>query len=106
MMSLQLRIKNQELIEQYFIYGRKINAEGCSCMYLSQRYFGISKVIRAQFNYLIILKLREKKDCKLILSDRSVSFDVDNFMEVYNEATHDEMNFLRIDMTTRNDNKV
>jgi spermidine synthase len=35
-----------EKIEDYFIYDRKV-AGGCSCLYLSQRYYAIPKIIRA-----------------------------------------------------------
>jgi hypothetical protein len=48
--------KNQEKISEYFLYGRKINNNlGCSCIYISQRYFGIPTTVRAQLNYMILL---------------------------------------------------
>jgi hypothetical protein len=99
--------KNQKIIEDYFIYGRKINnGIGCSCLYLSQRYFAIPKVIRAQFSYLIILKIREKNDISAILRDCSVGLDKDEFMEAYEYCTKEEMNFMKLDLTQRDDNKI
>lgn len=99
--------KNQKKIEDYFIYGRKINnLVGCTCIYISQRYFAIPKTIRAQFNYLILLKIREKKDVKLILAEISTGLDMNDFMDIYNDATKEPLNFLKVDCTTSDNDKL
>ena len=99
--------RKQEKIENYYIYGRKINGGiGCSCIYLSQKYFTIPKIIRAQLNYIILLRIREKKDFRLLLSDCSLGMELDELEHLYKDATNQEMSFLKIDLTTRDDNKM
>ena len=70
--------KNQEKISDYFLYGRKINNNlGCSCIYISQRYFGIPQIVRGQLNYMILLKVRGFRDLKLILRDANLGIEVE-----------------------------
>ena len=99
--------RKQEKIENYYIYGRKINGGvGCSCIYLSQKYFTIPKIIRAQLSYVILLRIREKKDFRLLLSDCSLGLELDELESIYKNATKNEMDFLKIDLTTRDENKM
>ena len=99
--------KNQEKISEYFLYGRKINNNlGCSCIYISQRYFGIPTTVRAQFNYMILLKIRGFRDLKLILKDANLGIEVEELEAIYNDATKNNLDFLKISCVEKDINKL
>jgi hypothetical protein len=99
--------KNQEKISDYFIFGRKAyGGVGISCMYLSQKYFAIPTIIREQLNYIILLKIRGDRNLKLILKDCNIGLDMDDFNEIYRDATQTEFSFLKIGIANRDDDKV
>jgi hypothetical protein len=101
----QVAEKNQRMIEEYFLRGRKV-AAGVSCIYLSQNFFGIPTLIRRQFNYVIILKLSGAKDLKQIIQNYSLGLDANEIVKLYKDATKDKFNFLKIDCETRSINKT
>lgn len=92
--------KDQSLIEDLFIRGRKKN---CSIIYLTQSYFTTPKDIRLQCNYFIIYQIRDKREVNDILSNICIDLEKDKFIKYYNEATKKEYNFLMID--TKNKDK-
>ena len=99
--------KKQEKIENYYIYGRKINGGvGCSCIYLSQKYYGTPKIIRGQLSYVILLRIREKPDFRRLLRDCGIPLELDELESIYKDATQDELDFLKIDLSTRDDNRM
>jgi Poxvirus A32 protein len=99
-------MRNQEKIENYFIYGRKINdGKGASLIYISQKYYSIPKIIRAQMNYLILLKIGENKDIKLILRDNSLDLSASELYNIYRDATSIPLSFLKIDRGANDDNR-
>lgn len=89
--------KEQEPISQFFIRGRKI-AGGISCVYISQSYFHIPKVIRSNLNYLILKKLSSARDLNLIMSEYSLGVEQKKLSELYKDATRDRLHFLLIDI--------
>jgi Cdc6-like AAA superfamily ATPase len=89
--------KNQKIIEDFFIRGRKI-AGGISCCYLTQSFYKTPKIIRLQCNYVIIKKLSSTKDLNLILSEYSLGLTKDQLMSMYKEAVSEKNSFLLIDM--------
>jgi hypothetical protein len=101
----QVAEKNQQKICEYFLRGRKV-AGGVSCVYLSQNFYGIPTLIRRQFNYVIILKLSGAKDMKSIITNYSLSLDANKIVELYKNATKVKFDFLKIDVCTRDDNKI
>jgi hypothetical protein len=99
--------KDQNKIADYFIYSRKAyGGVGICCMYLSQNYFSIPKVVRGQLTYIILLKIRSQKDLRLILSDCNIGIPIDEFEEIFKDAIRDDLSFLKIDIANRDDNKV
>ena len=103
----QMAVKDQSKISNYFLYGRKINGGiGCSTIYISQKYFKIPTDIRGQLNYLILLKIRGNKDISNIISDCNVGIDKERFKEIFDDATKDDMDFMKIDIQNRDDNKM
>ena len=95
-------MKNQSTIVDYFIYGRKKNI---TSFYLSQSYYGIPKAIRAQFSYLLIVKVSQKRDLNLILSDSGGLIEKDELRRLYDDATKEKFNFLKINLNTSDMNK-
>ena len=85
----QIIEKNQGTIINYFVYGRKFNI---TVFYLSQNYYSVPKVIRSNFNYLLIVKVNSKRDLNLILRD-SGSIEIDKLKEIYDDATKVNFNF-------------
>ena len=96
--------KEQNLIKEYYIRGRKMN-KGVSICYLSQSFFKIPKIIRLQCNYLILLKLGSKRDLNLILSDYGLGVERDELMAIYKDATQIPFNFLKVSTDERLDNR-
>jgi len=101
----QVAEKNQQIIEEYFLRGRKV-AGGCTCVYLSQNFFGIPTLIRRQFNYVIILKLSGAKDMKSIIQNYSLGLDANEIVKLYKDATKEKFNFLKIAVNERDSNKI
>jgi len=96
--------KEQKLISEYFIRGRKIG-KGVSMCYLSQSFFRIPKIIRLQCNYVILLKLGSKRDLSMILNDYGLGINKEELMSLYKNATQIPFDFLKIATNERNDNK-
>jgi hypothetical protein len=83
-------------IGEYFIRSRKFNI---SCVYLSQSYFAIPKIIRQQANYIVLKKIGSLKDLKLIIREFSLDLDLDSLIALYNRITaNDVLDFLMIDL--------
>ena len=99
--------KDQSKIADYFIYGRKAyGGNGICCMYLSQNYFSIPKIVRGQLTYIIMLKIRGNRDLKMILDDNNIGLDIEDLNAIYKDATKEEFSFLKIDIANRDDDKV
>jgi hypothetical protein len=96
--------KEQNIIKEYFIRGRKIG-KGVSMAYLAQSFFKIPKLIRLQTNYLILLKLSSKRDLNLILADYGLGIEKDELMAIYKDATQIPFNFLKVSTDERDDNR-
>lgn len=95
--------KKQAEIADYFIRGRKVGGS-ISCMYLSQSYFKVPKIIRIQCNYMFLKKLSSMRDLRLILSEFSL-LDASSAKEalslltdMYKYATDNFTSFLMIDI--------
>ena len=97
--------KDQSLIAEFFIRGRKVTKYGLTMVYLSQSYFKIPKTVRLQLSYLVILKLSSDRDLNLILSENSLGVDKEELKAVYKEATRKQFDFLKIDINNGDDNR-
>ena len=91
--------KNQRKIVDYFIRGRKIG-QGITCFYLSQSYYQVPKTIRAQLSYIWLVKIGQKRDLNLILADSGGLVDKKTLMHLYEDATQQKFNFLKINLDT------
>ena len=100
----QVNEKNQEIIKEYCIRGRKIG-KGITVCYLSQSFFKIPKIVRLQFSHLILLKLSSNRDLNLILSDYSLGLNRDELAMIYKDATRNKFDFLKVAVDEPNNNK-
>jgi hypothetical protein len=98
--------KNQSKIDNYFLYGRKINGHGCSCIYISQKYYGIPKIVRAQATNIILLKIRGNVDFTNICRDVNIGLDTKELKKFYKIATAEFPNFFKITCNENDDNKI
>lgn len=94
--------KDQSKISEYFLRGRK---HGVSLIYLSQSYYQIPKMIRLNSNYLVILKLGQKRNLNMILSELSLGVTKDQLIKIYNFATRDKFDVLLVDLDQADINK-
>lgn len=94
--------KDQSKISEYFIRGRKL---GVTCIYISQSYYRIPKIIRINCRYIFLKKLSSLKDLKLIINEYNLNENVKEVLDLYNEATKDFTNFLLIDTQNSTFNK-
>ena len=97
--------KTKKKIVEYFIWGRKIGA-GITCCYLSQSYYQVPKTIRAHLSYIWLVKIGQKRDLNLILADSGGLVDKKTLMQLYEDATQQKFNFLKINLNTVDMNKT
>lgn len=99
-------IKLQEdIILEYFLLGRKVKM-GISMFYLSQSYYKMPKPIREQCNYLFIVKLNDRRDITSIINNNCLGVDKEMIEYIYKTATSKELDFLKIDLFNRNENRI
>jgi len=87
--------KKQESIEQMYIRGRKL-CGGISMMYLSQSFYKIPKIIRINSNYVLLKKLANNRDLKMILREYELGMDDKMLFNKYEKATAQQLDFLMI----------
>jgi len=96
--------KNQSIIEDYFIRGRKI-AKGVSMIYLTQSYFKCPRVVRMNVNYIILKKVGSSKDLTCILREYSLGVDIDQLKTIYKKTVVKMTDFLMIDLDATDDKR-
>ena len=89
--------KNQKVIEEYYIRGRKTSG-GISSVYISQDYFSIPTKIRRNCSYIILKRLSSLDDLKRVLREYNLGINKDTMVEIYKRATNTMENFLFIDI--------
>lgn len=88
----------QTQMKEWFIRGRKCGKGGFSCMYLTQSFFGVPKVIRLQCNYLVLKKLHDTRDLNMILKTFSLGLTCEELMALYRYCTEACDLFLLVDI--------
>jgi hypothetical protein len=97
-------MKDQKVIEEMFIRGRKIG-NGVSMMYLTQSYYKTPKTIRINCNYIILKKLSSNRDLRMILREYDVGVSEKELMAMYNVATDQQLDFLLIRLDEPHDSE-
>jgi len=85
----------QTKIAEYYIRARK---KQVSCIYISQSYFAIPKIIRQQANYIVLKKINSSKDLTLILKEFPLDIKIEELKRIYAEASKGIEQFLLIDI--------
>ena len=73
---------------------------GITCFYLTQSYYNVPKTIRAQLSYIFLVKIGQKYDLNLILSDSGGLVEKQVLRKLYEEATKNKFDFLKINLNT------
>jgi len=95
-------LKRQDKIGEYFIRSRKFND---TCIFLSQSYFSVSKIIRQQCNYIILKKINSSKDLSLILSEFPLDMSLEQLKYLYNQSINKGIeSFIMIDINNNSIN--
>jgi len=87
--------KDQSAIVNYYIRARKLN---CSVIYLSMSYYRITKVIRNNCSYMVILKLSGNREVNMILSEFGLGVSREQLLNMYEFATQQKFSPLLIDL--------
>lgn len=87
--------KVQDKIGEYFIRGRK---KGVSCIYISQNFYSIPKVIRGQFGYIFLKKIGSSRDLNMILREFPLDVNIDELKKLYLSASIGLENSFYIDI--------
>ncbi len=90
--------KANKKIEQYYIKSRKL---GFSCIYISQSFFVIPKLIRDNCKYFLLGRGLLVKDLRLILSCFPTEMTIEQFTKLYNTMTSEDMSCVLIDVDKR-----
>jgi hypothetical protein len=96
--------KTQEIIKEIAIRGRKYG-RGISMCYLTQSFYKVPRLIRLQFNYLVLLKLGSRRDMEMILNECSLGIEKEQLLKFYKDATKEKFNSLIINLDTGNENE-
>jgi ribosomal silencing factor RsfS len=99
---LENQKQQDEKISPYFIRGRKC---GCSCIYLSQNYSKIPLNIRRNIGYVILKKISSNREITAILKNYSLECSKEKLIEMYENSTKNQTDFLMIDLDADSDNR-
>ncbi len=94
--------KDLTMVSTYYLRARKLNV---SCIFLSQSFFRIPKIIRNNCNYMVLLKLSGQREVNIILSEFGLGVTKEQLLAIYNFATRDAMQPLIIDMNEQPSNR-
>ena len=96
--------KMYKTLEQYAIMSRKAN---CTCLFLSQSFHEIPKMIRLQCSYLCLLEQSNKKDMTLIGSNIALDIEPSTIRRIVQNATDKKLNVCIVNLRSRREpNKI
>jgi len=101
---IALNTKQMKILIDYAISSRKF---GFTCIFVSQNYTSIPKVISRNCNYIFLFKINDKVSIKRIISNHSLSglLTTDQIEKFYYYCIKIPLGFLLIDLKTTNDEK-
>ena len=86
--------KHQERMCEYAIRCRKKSVSFC---YLAQNYYQIPKVIRANCNYMVLLRISGQRELTAILKEGGLGLEKEQLLRMYTFATDTKFSPLIID---------
>ena len=101
---VNLSKKEMKKLFDYAIASRKF---GFTCVFISQSYTSVPKIISRNCNYLFIFRLNDKVSIKRIISNHSLSglVSAQEIEQYYYYCIKQPLGFLLIDLKTTDDNK-
>lgn len=84
--------------KEYYVKGRKLGFSSC---YIGQSFFQIPKMIRDNCQYFALGRNLLRKDLRMILTCFPTDLSLEQFTDVYNELTSEELDTLLIDINKR-----
>lgn len=94
--------RDQEKVKNFYIRCRKKNI---SIAYLGQNYYVIPKVVRANCNYLVLLKLSGDRELNMILKENGLGVDKTQLLNLYKYATDTKFSPLIVNIESTDDEK-
>jgi hypothetical protein len=88
----------QAQIGQLYIRGRKL---GWSTIYISQSYFGITKMIRINAQEVFLGRNLTQRDLQIICRDFPTDMSIAEFVSLYKSITKEPLSSMRIDIIHR-----
>lgn len=83
---------------EYYIKARKLNFSMC---YIGQSYFQIPKMVRDNCQYFMLGRNLLKKDLRMILNIFPTDLNLNDFTNLYNELTNEELDTILIDVNKK-----
>ena len=87
--------KKHAPIEEYYLRGRKKNI---SCVYLSQNFFNLSKLIRGNLTHVIFKTLSNVPDLRLCVRQYSLQHDLNGILNMYQYCNQEFENFFLLSL--------
>ena len=92
-----ITVKNQKIVEDYYIRSRKKNV---TCIYLTQSYFKVPRVIRLNTDYFFLFNVPSRRELTNLYQEFGNAFDCQRtFNQVVRESTK-ARSFMIIDLKT------
>jgi hypothetical protein len=82
-------------IEEAYIRARNRNV---SCVFISQSYYKIPKIIRQNCTFLVLLKLSGAREANMIMSENGLGVTREKLLAIYQHATAEKLAPLLIDL--------
>ena len=73
---------------------RKLNI---SLVFITRSYFSVSKEVRLNSTYYLIMKIHNKRELQQIAIDHSADIHYKDFLKIYRICTNEPYSFLTID---------
>ena len=93
--------KNQERVCEYFIRCRK---KSVSIAYLAQNFYSIPKVVRANCNYMVLLRISGQRELSMILKETGLGLEKEQPLKMYDYSTDTKFSPLIIDCESTDKN--
>ena len=75
-----------------------------SLVFITQYYFGVSKEVRLNSTYYVIMKIHNKRELQQIATNHSADIDYRDFLRIYRNCTNEPYSFFTIDTILPADN--
>ena len=92
---LQITPKQMKKLSQFATAGRK---SGFSCIFMSQNYTSVPKVISRNLHYLWLFKIPDARSVETIYRNHVSGITKDEFKKLHQVITSEVRNFLNLDL--------